>query len=38
VVVLQPASVESEPKTPEKLDWPPGFFEETAGAWQGESS
>ena len=23
-------------KTPEELGWPPGFFERTAGAWQGE--
>ncbi len=22
--------------SPEELGWPPGFFEETAGAWQGE--
>jgi hypothetical protein len=36
VVVLQRASAEPKPKTPEELGWPPGFFEETAGAWQGE--
>jgi hypothetical protein len=24
------------PKTPEELGWPPGFIEQTAGAWQGE--
>ncbi len=23
-------------KSPEELGWPPGFFERTAGAWQGE--
>jgi plasmid stability protein len=23
-------------KTPEELGWSPGFFESTAGAWQGE--
>ncbi len=23
-------------KSPEDLGWRPGFFEETAGAWQGE--
>lgn len=23
-------------KTPEDLGWSPGFFEKTAGAWQGE--
>ncbi|MEQ9357806.1 MAG: hypothetical protein RIG63_03525 [Coleofasciculus chthonoplastes F3-SA18-01] len=26
----------SIPKTPEKLGWSPGFFERTAGKWQGE--
>ncbi|MEK8016922.1 MAG: hypothetical protein VSS75_008645 [Candidatus Parabeggiatoa sp.] len=26
----------SKPKTPEELGWPPGFFERTAGAWEGE--
>ena len=28
-------TIEPEP-TPEELGWPPGFFEQTAGAWQGE--
>lgn len=28
MVVIQPA--------PENRGWPPGFFEATAGAWQGE--
>jgi hypothetical protein len=23
-------------KTPEELGWPPGFFESTAGCWEGE--
>ncbi|GAB4178433.1 MAG: hypothetical protein Fur006_10870 [Coleofasciculaceae cyanobacterium] len=23
-------------KTPEELGWPPGFFERTAGRWEGE--
>jgi hypothetical protein len=31
VVVAQPALPEETDS-----DWPPGFFEETAGAWQGE--
>jgi len=30
VVVFEPV------KSAEGLGWPPGFFEETAGAWQGE--
>jgi len=24
------------PTTPEELGWPPGFFQEVAGGWQGE--
>ncbi len=28
ILVIQP--------TPEERGWPPGFFEATAGAWQGE--
>ena len=28
--------VKSVQKTPEELGWSPGFFESTAGAWQGE--
>ena len=31
VVVLQP-----ETASPTDSGWPPGFFEQTAGAWQGE--
>jgi hypothetical protein len=31
VVVAQPAASDATDS-----DWPPGFFEETAGAWQGE--
>jgi hypothetical protein len=30
VVVFEPL------KSAEAVDWPPGFFEQTAGAWQGE--
>jgi hypothetical protein len=36
VVVLQPATAVTAPKSPEELGWPPNFFEETAGAWQGD--
>ena len=36
VVVLQPASDAPPPKTPEELGWPPGFFEEVIGSWQGD--
>ena len=28
--------MDQEAQTPEELGWPPGFFEETAGMWQGE--
>ncbi len=36
LVVLQPLPPDGQAGTPEALGWPPGFFEETAGAWQGE--
>jgi hypothetical protein len=36
-VILQPITpIVSKPKTPEDLGWTPGFFERTAGAWEGE--
>jgi len=35
-VMLQPITSDSKSKTPEELGWTPGFFERTAGAWQGE--
>jgi len=35
-VMLQPIISDSKSKTPEELGWTPGFFERTAGAWQGE--
>ncbi|MCK5523718.1 MAG: hypothetical protein KAI83_11355 [Thiomargarita sp.] len=36
-VILQPlTTMVSKPKTPEELGWTPGFFEKTAGAWEGE--
>ena len=36
VVVLQPLASTSQQPVAEERRWPPGFFEETAGAWQGE--
>lgn len=36
VVVLQPRPAESRPQTPEELGWPPGYFEDVIGSWQGE--
>jgi hypothetical protein len=35
-VVLVWVPLESKPKGADALGWPPGFFEQTAGAWQGE--
>lgn len=34
-VTIQPVT-SAKAKTPEELGYPPGFFERTAGAWQGE--
>lgn len=34
-VVLDPESPPPE-RTPEELGYPPGFFEQTVGKWQGE--
>lgn len=36
VVVLQPLAPASQRPAAEELGWPPGFFEETAGALQGD--
>jgi hypothetical protein len=36
VVVYQPIETASAKPTPEEPGWPPHFFEETAGQWQGE--
>jgi hypothetical protein len=36
MVIVQPIVKTESAKTPEELGWPPGFFERTAGAWQGE--
>jgi hypothetical protein len=33
---LQPEILNPPPKSPEDLGWTPGFFERTAGSWQGE--
>jgi hypothetical protein len=35
VAVVQPKPP-AAPGTPEERGWPPGFFEQTAGSWQGE--
>ncbi|MBV8884690.1 MAG: hypothetical protein JO235_11935 [Chroococcidiopsidaceae cyanobacterium CP_BM_RX_35] len=35
VVIIQP-STSAKTNPPEVRGWPPGFFERTAGAWQGE--
>ena len=36
VTVTVTPIVEPSEKTPEELGWSPGFFERTAGQWQGE--
>jgi len=36
MVVVQPIALAATLKTPQDLGWPPGFFEQTAGCWQGE--
>ncbi len=35
-LMLQPLTADSSSKTSEELGWTPGFFERTAGAWEGE--
>ena len=35
-IIFQPVNVHTAPSTPEAHGWPPGFFEQTAGAWAGE--
>jgi hypothetical protein len=34
IVIVEP--VKTKISTPEDLEWSPGFFERTAGAWEGE--
>ena len=34
--ILEAAVQNAVTKTPEELGWSPGFFERTAGKWQGE--
>lgn len=36
MVIVQPIVKTESAKTPEELGWPPGFFERTFGAWEGE--
>lgn len=37
VVIFQPVEAPEKKPSPEELGWPPGFFEKTAGQWQGDS-
>jgi hypothetical protein len=32
IVVVQPKEPSTQPKTPEELGWPPGFFDKVAGS------
>lgn len=34
MLIYQPLEPSAQPKTPEELGWPPGFFEQTAGCLQ----
>ena len=36
VVVVQPVAHKTRSAPPDDLGWPAGFFERTAGAWEGE--
>ncbi|MBD2103119.1 hypothetical protein [Leptolyngbya sp. FACHB-261] len=36
IVLLDSPTSAPQTETPEDRGWPPGFFERTAGAWQGE--
>ena len=36
IVVFQHIAPATEPKKPEDLGWPPGFFETVIGSWEGE--
>jgi hypothetical protein len=35
-VTVEAAEPAESSQSPEALGWPPGFFEQTAGAWEGE--
>lgn len=35
-ILYQPVESDAPPTSPEALGYSPNFFEETAGAWQGE--
>jgi hypothetical protein len=36
VIVMQPERTIQAPQVAEEGSWPPGFFDATAGAWQGD--
>ncbi|MFB2892675.1 MAG: hypothetical protein U7127_10915 [Phormidium sp.] len=36
VTITIQSATPPQKKTPEELGWTPGFFERTAGAWEGE--
>lgn len=36
VITLEPDTPPERQPTPEELGWPPGYFEQTAGRWEGE--
>lgn len=36
MVIVQPLKKAESANTRKSQSWPPGFFERTAGAWQGE--
>jgi hypothetical protein len=35
-VVVQPKTSHTRQLTPEELGWPPGFFDQVVGKWQGD--
>jgi hypothetical protein len=36
LVIIHPLATAPQARMPEERGWPPGFFEQTAGAWAGE--
>jgi hypothetical protein len=36
VVIIWQPKAPAAPGTPEERGWPPGFFEQTAGSWEGD--